>query len=171
MTDNSKSHIGDLIRIGAFRIDDLEINKSGHLSKKQKQPLYWILAFWFALAIFEIIIFAVFAYVQISLQRDIFMGLAVIAFLIFLLATCMAFAKPSWNDIRHNKSKTVSGKIFKHFSITSVSKYSLIGNCSIRINNQVFSISPSIYNQIIHENSYRIYFTPHSRKIINIEPL
>ena len=56
MIDNHQSHVEELIETGILNIPDLEINRSGHLSNRQKRILYLNLAFWLILAVFDIIV-------------------------------------------------------------------------------------------------------------------
>ena len=122
----------------------------------------------------SIIILIPLIYIGTFLQKNLVMGIAEIGLLIMLVTMCVKSAKPYWKDIRDDKPKTASGKVFKHFSVGRGNfnvKGSRVGYCNIRIGNKTFSISPSTYDHIIHEEMYRIYFVPNSRKLINIEPL
>jgi len=173
MIDNHKSHVEELIKTGILNITDLEINQSGHLSKRQKRILYLNLAFWLILSVFDIIILMLFIYFLMMVQRSFVTGIIGSILIIIPAFTCITNATPYWKDIQGDRSKTASGKVYKRFSVGAgmVGGRSQIGYCNIRIGNQIFSISPSTYGRIIHEEIYRIYFVPNSRKLINIEPL
>ena len=173
MTDNHKSHVEELIETGILNITDLEINQSGHLSTRQKRVLYLNLAFWWILAVFDIIILMLFIYFLLMFQRSFVTGI-IGGFLIIIPAfTCITNGTPYWKDIQGDRPKTASGKVYKHFSVGHgiMGTRSQVGYCNIRIGDQIFSISPSTYDRIIHEDTYRIYFVPNSRKLFNIEPL
>jgi hypothetical protein len=173
MTDNHKSHVEELIKTGVLNIADLEINRSGHLSQRQKRILYFNLAFWLILVVFDIIIFILFIYFLVMFQRNFLTGIIGSILIVIPAFTCITNATPYWKDIQSDRPKTASGKAYKHFSVGAdmVGGRSQIGYCSIRVGNQIFTISPSTYSSIIHEEIYRIYFVPNSRKLINIEPL
>jgi hypothetical protein len=173
MIDNHKSRVEEFIQRGILNITDLEINRSGHLSKRQKRILYLNLAFWLLLAVFDIIILMLFIYFLIMFHRSFITGILGSIFIIIPAFTCITNATPYWKDIQGDGPKTASGKIYKRFSVGTgmVGGRSRIGYCTIRIGNQIFSTSPSTYGCIIHEEIYRIYFVPNSRKLINIEPL
>src|SRR5262245_8040481 len=113
-------------------------------------------------------------YTQIVLQRNIVMGIAIIGIFLFFIPACITNARPYWQDIQDDKPKTVSGQIFKLFTTTYAGRPGgrmPIGHCSIRIEDQTFSILPFVYDQLIDEKNYRIYFLQHSRKILNIKPI
>ena len=173
MIDNHKSPAEELIKAGILNITDLEINQSGHLSKRQKRILYLNLAFWLILAVLDIIILMLFIYFLIMFYRSFVTGILGSIFIIIPAFTCITHATPYWKDIQGDRLKTASGKVYKHFSVGYgiMGTRSQVGYCNIRIGDQIFSVSPFTYSRIIHEGIYRIYFVPNSRKLINIEPL
>ena len=173
MTDNHKSATEELIRIGVLDIADLEINRLGHLSPRQKRPLYLNFAFWLILASFDMIILVFFIYFQINFERNFITEIIWSGLIIVPAYACITNAKPYWKDIRDDKPSSISGKIYKRFSTgpNIGAKGFSTGYCSIGIGDQTFSISPLIYDHIINEEHYRVYFVSNSRKLINIEPL
>jgi hypothetical protein len=177
MTENHKLHIEELTKTGILDLEDLEINHSGHLSVRQKRMLYLYLASWLAIAGLEIIILGVFVYIQVFLQKDFLTGLVGIGFLIIPISSSITHARPFWQDIQDDAPKTSIGELFKRSSTIGggiiLNKWpeTVTGFCSIRIDDQVFSVSPYVYNQVIQERHYRVYFVSNSRKLINIEPL
>jgi hypothetical protein len=96
------------------------------------------------------------------------MGLALFALMIYLTYMCITNAKPHWEDLKNGEINTVAGKLFKH---ASSSGKGAIGYCSIQVGAQRFSISPAIYDALSLDDFYRLYYVPHSRKVVNIEPL
>lgn len=175
MAPNTKSYAQDLIKYGVLNLEDLEINKSGHLSMRQKRTLYLYVVFWLSIASLEIIILGVFVYIQVLLQRNFLIGIIGISYLMVPIYSCLTHAKPFWKDIQDDTPKISTGELFKRSSTIGgniiLSKSPVIGFCSIRIDEQVFSVSPYVYNQVIQERLYRVYFAPNSRKLLNIEPL
>lgn len=173
MNENHKSHIEELIKVGILDLEDLEINRSGHLSQRQKHRLYFYVSFWLILAGLDMIILALFIYFQLIFQMHFIMGIIGSCFIIVPAYMCITNVKPYWKDIQDDKPNTASGRIYKHFATGRGigPKGQRVGYCNVRINNQTFSISPAAYSYIIEEETYRIYFVPNSRKLINIEPL
>jgi len=172
MTEDHKVHIEELTKIGALNIADLEINRSGHLALGQKRMLYFNFAFWLILTGFDLIILALFIYFLLVFQRNFITGIIGSCFIIVPAYMCITNAIPYWNDVQDDKPHTASGKIYKHFTIgRGIGKYQRVGYHSVRINNQIFSVSPAVYNYIIDEEIYRVYFVSNSSKLLNIEPL
>jgi|GEM_PF-2606503 len=173
MNENHKSHIEELIKVGILDLEDLEINRSGYLSQRQKHRLYFYVSFWLILAGIDMIILALFIYFQLVFQRNFITGIIGSCFIIVPAYMSFANAKPHWEDLQDDKPNTASGKIYKHFTLRSggTAGKSQIGYCSIGIGDQTFSISPLIYDYIIAEGYYRVYFVSNSRKLLNIEPL
>jgi hypothetical protein len=139
MSITTESRMNDLIQAGVLNLEDLEINRSGHLSQRQRHWLYLNISFWLALVVVDLIILP-----RLFTSRYFFKGIPLIGFLIILVVLCVRNAKPYWEDFRDDTPKTISGHVFKHFSTT----YSRVpvGYCSIRVGNQVFSIAPSAYS-------------------------
>ena len=161
----------ELIKIGAFNLEDLEINRSGELSERQKMVLKFWAGFWLILASIDIAIFVGHLAFQIFYLRYWGAGIAISIILIILANMNIENAKPFQKDLLDNKVKTSSGKLFKLFSMARIGKSGKIWNCSIRVDEQVFSVSPAIYDVVVQNEGYRLYYAPHSRKLVNIEPL
>ena len=161
----------ELIKIGALNLEDLEINRSGEFSERQKSSLKFWIGFWFVLAGIEIAILVGHVAFQIFYLRSWFIGIAISIALILLAYMNIENAKPFQKDLLNNKVKTASGKLFKLFSMARIGKSGKIWNCSIRVDEQVFSVSPAIYDVVVQNEGYRLYYAPHSRKLVNIEPL
>jgi hypothetical protein len=172
MISDYKTHADNLIRVGILNIEDLKANQSGRLSDRQKHMLYQHIAFQLVLASLEIIILTVFLYFQIFIQGNLLIAIFGIILFALLIYMCLKEAEPFWKDLKNNKPKTASGRLYKGFRVAPGTPKGLwFGNCSIRIGKQVFSVSPSVYDCVIHEDLYRIYFVSNTRKIINIEPI
>ncbi|MFT3894967.1 MAG: hypothetical protein QM730_25350 [Anaerolineales bacterium] len=172
MIENPNSHADQLAKVGVFNSDDLEVNRSGHLAESQKRKLYFNVFLWLTVAGLEAIVFLGLAWIEFLIQGDLVLGVIAIGVFIALGSMCIENAKPFWEDIQEDNPKTASGTLYKHFSLTGGStKGSRIAHCSIRVNDQIFAISPGVYGYIVHEGHYRVYYVPKSRTIINIEPL
>lgn len=162
----------ELIKIGAFNLEDLEINRSGELSERQKIVLKFWVGFWLILAGLVIAILVGHLAFQIFYLRSWGVGIAFSVILILLAYMNIENAKPFQEDLLDNKVKTASGKMYKLFSPVRVEgSHGRIWNCSIRVDTQTFSVSPTIYNAVVQDEGYRLYYAPHSRRVVNIEPL
>lgn len=171
MISNSESRADDLIKIGILNIEDLEINRSGHLSDKQKRMLYLNLAFWLGVAAVEVSLLIAFIYPKILHQENFIVAALGIILLISLTYMCFKEAKPFWEDIKNDAPRSVAGKLYKKFHLTGNGKSGPVVFCSIRVGDEVLSVPAAIYDRAIHEDFYRIYFLTHTRRVINIEPL
>jgi hypothetical protein len=168
---NPESHADDLIRIGALNIDDLETNRAGYLSERQKRNLSLNIILWLGIAAVDICILIGLIYLQILTQMNY--TITTIGIILLILAyTCIKEAEPFWKDIKNKEVKSVAGKIHKNFHVTNGnSRGSRVAFCSIRVGDEVLSVSPAIYDHMMDENTYRVFFTRITRKTINIEPL
>ena len=109
MTDRTEAHMNDLIKSGLLKLEDLEINRSGHLSIRQKRMLYLYVVPWLLIAGLEIIILGGFVYIQVVLQKDFLTGLVGIGFLIIPIHSSLTHVKPFWKDIHDDSPKTSVG--------------------------------------------------------------
>lgn len=171
MLDTSDAQADRLIQTGILNLEDLEMNRSGHLSQRQKQKLGLNIAVWLGLAVFETSILFALIFFEFFIHRDILIACLGIALFVSLTYICFREARPFWEDIKNDEPKSVTGILIKHFHTAGGGKTPRIAFCSIRVQNQVFSISPSIYDHVIHEDVYRVYYVAKTRKVINIEPL
>lgn len=83
------------------------------------------------------------------------------------IVACYAHLMPFRYDIESGKIKTVSGTLYKRASLSSgrgAQSY-----CTVRVQNEVFTISPVFYDLLIDQAIYRLYFTAKSRKVMNID--
>lgn len=158
--------------IGIFSPDDLAINRSGQLSDRQKRKLSFHLALWLGLAILYFIVMIALISVFVAARSNILLGLGVIAFLLILISSSLEEAKPFLYDLRTEAVKFVTGQLYKGFGVAPGShRGSRITHCHLRVHDQVFLISPAIYERVHEGNAYRIYYVENTRRIVNIEPL
>jgi hypothetical protein len=171
MVDNSDTYIDILIKTGIFDPHDLEINRSGHLSNRQKRTLFVQLSVWMSIIVIEVSALMFFVYIQITTHGNLLIGVIGLAFLLVLIHICLEEAKPFWDDIREDKPRTTSGKIHKSFGVShGTGRGQRVAYCSIRVGDQVFSVSPATYDRV-NEDIHRIYYVTNTKRVINIEPL
>jgi hypothetical protein len=170
MANDLESQIKALRQIGVLNADDLEINRKGYLSPRQKRKPILIIILWTGLAVFEIVVLIAILLYELSFQQNPWVSLITFAVLTFCSALSLLNGKPYWRDLKTSKVKTVSGKSFKKYSFISYGKSSIC-LCSIRVSNRVFGVSPALYNVVVENKSYRIYYLPDSKLMVNIEPI
>ncbi len=160
-----------LIKIGALNLEDLEVNRSGELSERQKRGLKLWVGFWVIVAGVEVITLSAIIFIQVFYLSIGFAGLVLFAFMIYLTYLCTMNTKPYWDDLKNDEIYSIAGKMFKHYSRTGGGRKLAIGTCSIQIGRQRFSVSPAICDAVALNEFYRLYYLPHSRRLVNIEPL
>ena len=155
-----------------FSLEDLEVNRVGRLSDRQKSMLSIRLAGWLGLAGLYIVILVLFIYFQVVSQGNLLLGLAGILFLMILISSCLNEASPLREDLQRDVVKTASGQLHKGYGVAHGStRHSYVAHYHIRIQNQLFSITPMIYDHVNEDESYRIYYVEGTRTIVNVEPL
>jgi hypothetical protein len=167
MDGNDETHDEELIRFGALYVQDLEINKQGYLSERQAQKLQYYVLFWRSLMGFDIVGILFLMGVHIFVGLVMYPGDFWIIVFGISIVTCYAHLKPFLHDIENGKIKTVSGILYKRASLSSgrgAQSY-----CTVRVQNEVFTISPVFYDLLIDQAIYQLYFTTQSRKVVNID--
>lgn len=168
MSSHSSEHIEELIQHAIFDPEDLKVNRSGHVSLRQKRKLYLSMSFWVLLAILETGVLLPFILVRNAVM-------IVLGFMLFITLAYQCYKEilPFWKDLEDDTPKSVAGRANKKFSVkrTNSGKWPRTAFCTIRVGHEVFSISPAVYDRLIDDGFYRIYYVAHTRRIINIEPL
>lgn len=170
--DHFTSHADKLIEIGILDREDLETNRSGHLSERQKRRLSVGLYLWLGLATLDVILVILALYFQFFTQANVAIIVFGVPLLSWLTLMCLREAKPYWEDIKNDRPRSVAGQMNKHFSTTRGNmKGARIAYCSIRVGGEVFSVSPMVYDRVFDGTFYRVYFVSQTRKVVCIEPL
>jgi len=164
-----------LMYAGVFHPDEVEINEAGYLSVGQKLWLVLEASFWFGMAGLEISLAAsmwVFYFIHpygSLLSISLIWGVVLVIF----ASVCAHSGKMIIDEQRDNQVKMVSGTLFKRFSLGNYygARGGQGGHCNVEIHNQLFSISPSTYDAIAEGRSYRLFYLPKSRTLVNIVPL
>jgi len=166
----------NLSRHRLFFPDDLSFNQMGEISPRQIRGVKLSLWFWFAgIAVFLfmfVVIFVIGAKISFSAQKSEAPFFMIFWFVFFLLNgyLCYSNATPHLNDLRENRVQVVSGKLIKHHTLVSTIRSGSNFYCTIEIRGQQFYISLSAYNDIAEDQTYRLFYLPHSRKILNLVP-
>lgn len=152
--------------------DDFTLNRNGQLSEMQKKRLWPGAFFWLMLAGVNVIFLLLLSFFQLRYQTIGCGYLGLFALAIFSIRQCILNAIPYRKDIKNGIVKTASGQVFKRAVLQNrFSKGVYLGHCSVSVNNKVFTISPYFYNWMVDEGYYRIYFTPETKRVVNIEEL
>ncbi|MBL8098160.1 MAG: hypothetical protein JNK81_03215 [Anaerolineales bacterium] len=159
-----------LIETGVYSEDDFGINLKGDLSERQRRMLLIFAYLWIGLAIINFlgILFFIYFLVLSSINFLIIFLIAVI-FLSSNIYLCMQHAKPFWNDVQDDVVKTASGEITKKFFYTSTGWKNYNSYYTVRVNNIVFSVSPLLYYALEDGKTYRLFYVPNSKRVINID--
>jgi hypothetical protein len=168
-----------LIRAGGFHPDDLAFNQAGDLSPSQKRWLMLEAASWAFQAGLDLVLLAgawIFCYYQFDLQLFIAGGLIWSLPLGISVLICSDNLQSLWADIKGNKVESASGIISKHFSFVPFGSRQPVlkmrgGYCSLEIRGHIFSVTPSVYASIVEHRTYRLFYIPNVKRLINIEPL
>jgi hypothetical protein len=176
MKDNFQDHSSleeALMRAGAFHPDDLEENHAGCLSPAQKRWLVLEAAFWLTLAGLELGLAGMLwiFYFQRHIQTVLLLGLTWGLLLMIIASICIHEAWPILEELRDGRVEDIAGTLSKHVSFLRTRTGGRMPSCSAEIHNHIFGIAPSTYNALIDHQSYRLFYTPKNRTLVNIEPL
>lgn len=168
-----------LVRAGGFNPDDLVFNQAGMLSQRQKHWLMLEVAGWVTQAGINLMLiicaWGVY-YLQFLHNLKVFLAGGLFwSFIIgFSILLCIEHARPLWMDIQNGQVEQISGLLIKYHgrgkNISTGRSVSGI-HYTVRIRNCGFSVYPSIYAAIVEHQSYRLFYLPNAKKLVNIEPL
>ncbi len=151
---------------GLYSDDEFYINQQGHLSDRQKMQLTLRMYIWYGIAGFDILFMVVLIFIQI-LNKFIPPGY-IFWYCLLIVAAFLGIrnTRPFLDDIQGDKIKTVSGKAYK-----KITSFSRSGYYTVRIEEQTFTVSFSLYRSLEQGRSYRFYYAPNSRILLRIDPL
>jgi hypothetical protein len=159
----------ELHSMNAVYPSDLEINRDNRLSEAQKRSLRLSINLWYGLAILDIGIFLLLTYLQLHFRIEASGFVFLCIFSIFAAGYCIAHTTPLHKDIKADEVKSIAGKVFKRAVLTGSKHF--IGQCTIQVGRQVFTISPKLYDSMANEDFYRVYFAPNTKRVVNIEEI
>jgi uncharacterized membrane protein YdbT with pleckstrin-like domain len=173
MKINPRARRKQLMDAGVYDAKSLDLNLRGSLSKSQKVKLLihsfpWL--FVSSLSLIGVV-------VLIALQITHF-GKNFALFIWMIMLSLVGFmgyqhARPFWMDIREGGMKTASGSITKRYYFVPADRirkrYGANGFFLVRVNNAQFSDSPTLYSSLTEGGSYRLYYAPHSRWVLNVD--
>lgn len=153
---------------GYYIPEDLLLNRQRQLSEEQKRMLIRSRAFWFI--VLAVDAFAVlFLSVQLFLIKNpVFVFVIWIIFLVGGIRLTLYHLRPIYIDLQNGEVRTSTGKINKMF-VSSGDRYSKGRFCTVRVNDQVFSVNPRLYDILEDQEEYRFFFVPFTKSIVNIE--
>lgn len=164
-------------RAGAFHPDDLMFNQAGELSPHQRRWLQLEIVGWgFQIVIYSVVIISASVFYYLQFQQDanrlwLVGGLFWSTGLGYGIWMSAKNIQPIWADITNYEVKSVAGVIVKDGSSTQYYQRRAAANWSVQIRGEQFSIFPFVFDSLIAHKSYRIFYTPSLRRVINIEPL
>ncbi len=168
-----------LIRAGGFNPDDLAFNQAGELSERQRRWLRLEVAAWVFQIGVNLVLMAcawLFYYFQDNMQTFLLGGLSWSVGLAISILFCLEHARPIWDDIQGNQVKSISGTVLKRSGFgkgVNQSQYKNVRGIawSLKIRDQMFSVHSRLYHSVIANETYRLFYTPNLKRVINIEPL
>lgn len=148
-----------------FSLDDLSQNQKGLLSKRQENWLSGILLFYGLIFISGLVLIgSMILQILRAESTTYFIMLTVIAALL-VLRFGVEIPRIVW-DVWRGKVKQVEGPVSPR---TRRSRYhtSYFYECG----SHKFQVSASAYRALLEQPTYRIYYVPHSKRLVSIEPI
>lgn len=152
-------------RANHFSNEELETNRQGWLSGNQELRL--IGAGLFQAVFVLICIFGGWFLFQKQLggSNQILLVLLIVVAMILLLRDAWGALRIFW-DVWDGKVVYVDGRVTRHIYTGRHMRY-----YAYQVNAIKFYVSNSAYNALIEGDGYRVYFSPHSKRLMAIEPL
>ena len=101
----SLQHEDELAQSGIFSQNDLEINRSGQLSERQKRKLAFQISFWLGLVALCVVLLAALIALLVAARANILLGLVAVTFILVLISSSREQAGPFQEDLRMDKVK------------------------------------------------------------------
>ena len=167
-----------LIRAGGLHPEDLASNQAGELSLRQRRWLKLEFAGWVFQIGADLVLMAcawLFYYFQNNLQvfliGSLFWGLALGMSVLF----CIEHAWPVWDAVKSNEVEVIAGSISKFVGFgkgwPQDERSKLGNNWGLKIREQMFSVTAAEYAVLVEHQTYRLFYLPNMKRVINIEPL
>ncbi len=150
-----------LARAHRFSLDDLNLNRQGLLSRRQRAVLGRKLLFWLVACPVVVVIITL-----LQLHQLLQAGFGAFMSEGLLLALLLALAYPRWRELREGRVAALEGygQPDKHTSKGRTSYYYKLGR-------QQFDVSSVAYRTLVPGMRYRLYYLPRTDKLVSIEPL
>lgn len=157
-----------------FDQDDLDTNREGRLSAKQRQDFVtsrddW--AFLFLLGILTYIVIVIFVVLYAGPQHTLNSLCGIVLFISCIELAAGVYAFRKWNNFRldlvNSEIVTLQGRLILSRRIQKKSvRY------AINIQGKMFRITSTVFRYLKSASSlhYKVYVTPYSNKILSIEP-
>jgi hypothetical protein len=163
-----------LIRAGGLRLDDLAFNQAGELSPGQRRWLMLEVAAWIFQAGIGVILMPciwVFFYFLHDDLRIFLLGCLLwnVALGISVFICIHQHAQPIWTDIKNGEIASIAGTVVKHYSVST--GRAAITYVGIEIRGHMFSVTASVHASVVEHQTYRLFYIPNTKRLMNIEPL
>jgi hypothetical protein len=154
-----------LMQAIGFMEDDLEANREGHISRRQRVILENDQTFRNTLITFAAILAIPLTLLFSCISFSEFGNTALFC---FLIAGIIFFMRRSWarvnDDLRMGDVRAIEGWVKLDFA--NRGNWSLY---SLAINGEIFSVKKSVFLAFKNGDPYRIYYAPHSKTILSAE--
>lgn len=161
-----------LMQAIGFTEEDLDANREGYMSKRQRVILGSNRTFWNTLTTFAAILAIPLAFLFsfcsfISAPSSSF-KLGNMALFCLLIAGIIYFMKRKWarviDDLRTGDVSAIEGRVKLDFADRG--NWSLY---SLAISGEIFNVKKSVFLAFKNGDPYRIYYAPHSKTILSAE--
>jgi|GEM_PF-1472590 len=148
-----------------FSLDDLDLNRNGLLSKHQENRLLQVMAFYLLIFLAGAVLFG-------SMIAQIIRATSSTTHLLLMIIGVVLALRFGWSgvqivmDLWNGKVKSVDGPIARE---TRRSRYSTA--YYYVIDGLRFQVSQAAYNALVEGRPYRVYYVPHSQRLISLELL
>lgn len=152
-------------RANHFSLGELDTNRQGWLSGKQEVRL-------FGNGLIQVVFFLICIWLVVILFQKQLVERDSILFVLLIVATAFLFLRTAWSvlrifwDVWIGKVVYSDGRVARHIHDAGRVRY-----YTYQVNTFKYYISESAYNALIEGLEYRVYFTPHSKRLMAIEPL
>lgn len=148
-----------------FSMKDLETNHQGSLSAGQEIRLLIVLGLYLFIFLSSAVLFA-------SMSSQILRGLGTTMYYLLLFIGMLLMARFGWSaalliaDVWNAKVDSVTGLVVRQSKRSSYHR-----SFYYVIDPHRFEVSQGAYNALLEGKSYRIYYVPHSKRLVSIEPI
>jgi hypothetical protein len=175
-TTSTENETEKMIRAGAFNPDDLMFNQMGELSPRQRRWLKFEMAARVGQMMISLILMIaawVGFYLQFQATSSFFFG-GIFLSVLFLISIWMSVENmlPIWRCLNTNEVKSVAGTVSKRSAFQYPGRTQrALGYWALVIRSDTFSTNARIFNVITDRHSYRIFYIPALKRLVNIEPV
>jgi hypothetical protein len=154
-----------LARTNTFSLDDLMQNRRGLLSKNQQNRLALLLALYALLVLSTVVLFTGILFRMLGGNSSGLFYLLLIVTGVFILRFGLSVGRLI-GDLWSGEVSSVEGPGARDFR-----QYRYFRSYYYVIDHRRFPVAKAAYDALLEGKTYRIYYAPHSKRLVSIEPL